>query len=252
MFVGNCLDGRAGQVLFYEKDNGEGCAVGLAELLEIRIGVTAVMGGGGKTTLLRTLGEELAADGACVLLCATTKIFPFAGVPNLIDPTEEALAETLRTGRLVCAGMPVPGTGKLTAPAIPMARLTELADYVLVEADGSAGRPVKAHAPHEPVIPPEAGQTICVVGASGFGRPIAEAAHRPVLYARLAGLRSMAPVTPAAEAAVLRAEGLHDRIYVNRAETAADFAAADALAELLDCPLAAGSLWKGEYRLCSR
>ena len=30
----------------------------LAELLAIRPGVTAVIGGGGKTTLLRTLGEE--------------------------------------------------------------------------------------------------------------------------------------------------------------------------------------------------
>ncbi len=226
--------------------------LGLAELLEIRHGVTAVMGGGGKTTLLRTLGEELAADGGRVLLCATTKFFPFADIPNLTGPAEEALAEALRTSRLVCAGTTVPGTGKLTAPAIPMERLVELADYVLVEADGSAGRPVKAHAPHEPVIPPEAGQTICVVGASGFGRPIAEAAHRPALYARLAGLRSTAMVTPAAEAAVLRAEGLHDQIYVNQAETAADLAAAAALAGLLDCPVLAGSLWKGEYRLCSR
>ena len=32
----------------------------LAEILGVRKGVTAVIGGGGKTTLLRTLGEELA------------------------------------------------------------------------------------------------------------------------------------------------------------------------------------------------
>ena len=226
--------------------------MGLAELLAVRSGVTAVVGGGGKTTLLRTLGEELAAGGGRVLLCASAKMLPFSGIANLVDPVAETLAETLRTSRLVCAGTAVPGTGKLTAPSIPMARLAELADFVLVEADGSAGRPMKAHAPHEPVIPPEAEQVILVVGASGFGRPISEAAHRPERYARLAGLRSTAPVTPAAEAAVLRAEGLHDRIYVNQTETAADFAAAAVLAELLDCPLAAGSLWKGEYRICSR
>ena len=82
---------------------------------------------------------------------------------------------------------------------------------MLAEADGSAGRPMKAHASHEPVIPPEANQTICVVGASGFGRPIAEAVHRPALYARLAELPETAPVTPLAEAAVLRAEALQDR-----------------------------------------
>ena len=139
----------------------------LAELLEIRSGVTAVIGGGGKTALLRTLGEELSRGGARVLLCASAKIFPFAGLTNLADPTEAALAEALRACGLVCAGTPVPGTGKFAAPGIPMTRLAELADYVLAEADGSAGRPMKAHASHEPVIPPEANQTICVVGASG-------------------------------------------------------------------------------------
>lgn len=165
----------------------------LAELLSIRSGITAVIGGGGKTTLLRALGTELAADGARVLLCATTKLFPFADLPNLADPTETALAEALEARRLVCAGTPVPGTGKLTAPNIPVARLAALADYVLAEADGAAGRPLKAHAPHEPVIPPEANQTVLVIGASGFGRPIAEAAHRPALYARLAGAEESAP-----------------------------------------------------------
>nr|WP_325185012.1 selenium cofactor biosynthesis protein YqeC [uncultured Oscillibacter sp.] len=226
--------------------------MGLAELLEIRPGVTAVIGGGGKTTLLRTLGEALAADGGRVILCASTKFRPFEGLCNLMDPAEPALAAALKASRLVCAGTPVPGAGKLTAPSIPMARLAALAEYVLVEADGSAGRPMKAHAPHEPVIPPEAEQVILVVGASGFGRPISEAAHRPERYARLAGLRSTALITPAAAAAVLAAEGLHDRIYVNQAETDNDYENAAALAGLLDCPLAAGSLWKGEYRICSR
>jgi len=69
--------------------------------LGIRPGVTAVIGGGGKTTLLRTLGTELAADGARVLLCTTTKIFPFDGLPNLTDPTEDYLAQALEARRLV-------------------------------------------------------------------------------------------------------------------------------------------------------
>lgn len=224
--------------------------MGLAELLDIRPGVTAVIGGGGKTTLLRTLGEELAAGGARVLLCATTKILPFDGLPNLISPTEEALAEALAARRLVCAGTPVPGTGKLTAPGGPMARLADLADFVLAEADGSAGRPLKAHASHEPVIPPEANQTILVVGASGFGRPIAEAAHRPALYARLAGVPEDAPATPQTEAAVLLAEGLHTRVFVNQTETAEARAQAAALAALLPCPVLAGSLIRKEFSLC--
>ena len=226
--------------------------MGLAELLEIRPGVTAFIGGGGKTTLLRTLGEELAAVGRRVLLCASTKMVPFDGLPNLTDPTEMVLAAALERHRLICAGSPVPGTGKLTAPPIPMARLVSLAEYVLVEADGSAGRPMKAHAPHEPVIPPEANQTILVVGASGFGRSIGEAAHRPERYAYLAGLPETAPVTPEVAAVVLRAEGLHDRIYVNQVEAAGDWENAAALAGRLACPVLAGSLWRGEYRVCAQ
>lgn len=227
----------------------------LAELLDIRPGVTAVAGGGGKTTLLRTLGEELAAGGAQVLLCATTKIFPFEGLPNLTDPTEEALAEALDSRRLVCAGTPVPGTEKLTAPSIPMARLAALADYVLAEADGSAGRPLKAHAPHEPVIPPGANQVLYMMGASGFGRPVREAVHRPERFCLLTGLEPEALVTPEAAAEALRAEapawGAPIRIFVNQAEDAAAMAAARRLAELLPWPVCAGALKRRNWTCLS-
>ena len=181
-------------MLFYGKKNDRGGnTVKLAELLAIRPGVTAVIGGGGKTTLLRTLGEELAVQHT-VLLCTTTKIFPFPDLP--CARTAESLDVLRQSHRLLCAGTDVPGTGKLTAPALPVADLAEQFDYVLVEADGAARRPLKAHAPHEPVIPPEANQTICVVGASGFGQPILEAAHRPERYASLAGVAETAEAAP--------------------------------------------------------
>ena len=219
----------------------------LTQLLDIRSGVTAVIGGGGKTTLLRTLGEEL-AEHHTVLLCTTTKIFPF---PDLPCARTAAELDALRPShRLLCAGTDVPGTGKLAAPETPMALLAERFDYVLVEADGAARRPLKAHAPHEPVIPPEAVQTICVVGASGFGQPISEAAHRPERYALLAGVPETAEAAPETVAAVLRAEGLHDKIYVNQVETLWELASARTLAALLDCPVLAGSLQRKEYFPC--
>ena len=220
----------------------------LAKLLDIHPGVTAVIGGGGKTTLLRTLGEELAEE-KCVLLCTTTKIFPFPGLP--CANTREELDTLRREHRLLCSGIPVPGTGKLMVPPVSMTELTSWFDYVLVEADGSAQRPFKAHAPHEPVIPAEANQVICVVGASGFGRPVAEAAHRPELYASMAGVTVENTATPETEAAVLRAEGLHHKIYVNQVETLPELAAAKALAAMLDCPVLAGSLHRREYFICS-
>nr|WP_326184644.1 selenium cofactor biosynthesis protein YqeC [uncultured Oscillibacter sp.] len=218
-----------------------------SDLLNIRPGVTAVIGGGGKTTLLRTLGEELSAAHS-VLLCTTTKILPFSGLPCARGLDElEALG---RDHRLLCAGRDVPGTGKLTALDAPMERLAERFDYVLVEADGAARRPMKAHAPHEPVIPAMANQVICVVGASGFGQSVSQAAHRPELYARLAGVPVDAPLTPETEAAVLKKEALHHKVYVNQVETERDRSEARALAKLLDCPVVAGSLWEEMYVSC--
>ena len=222
----------------------------LQTLLDIRPGITAVIGGGGKTTLLHTLGDELASQGSRVLLCSTTKIFPFPDLQNLENPTEETLSSALNTHRLLCIGTPVPNTGKLTSPNLPMSHLAALADFVLVEADGSAGRPLKAHAPHEPVIPPEATQVVCIVGASGFGKPISQAAHRPALYAQRAGVPEDAPATPETEAAVLLAENLHHRIFLNQTETADHRRYAAALAARLSCPVAAGALQRKEFFLC--
>lgn len=219
----------------------------LQKLLGIRPGVTAVIGGGGKTTLLRVLGEELALSHR-VLLCTTTKIYSFPGIP--LAETAEALERLRDRHSLVCAGQPLAGTGKLTAPEQPLEQLAARFEYVLAEADGSAGRPLKAHASHEPVIPAAANRTICVVGASGFGRPIREAAHRPERYAALSGVPESAPATPETEAAVLGAEGLGDMIYVNQAETEAARAAARTLGQLLEVPVTAGSLRRGEYWTC--
>ena len=102
----------------------------LSQLLDIRPGVTAVIGGGGKTTLLRTLGEELAGQHP-VLLCTTTKILPFSDLPCARTAAE--LDELRRAHQLLCAGTDEPGTGKLTAPETPMAVLAEQFDYILLQ-----------------------------------------------------------------------------------------------------------------------
>ena len=222
----------------------------LTEALGLRPGVTAVIGGGGKTTLLRTAGEELAAAGYTVLLCTTTKILPFPGLPNVTEGDEGALASTLAEHRLVCAGTVLAESGKLTAPAIPMARLAALADCVLVEADGSAHRPLKAHLAHEPVIPAEAYRTVCVTGVSGFGLPIAEAAHRPERFAELAETDTEAPATPENTALVLRKEGLADLYFFNQADTPEWWEWGMRAARALDQPAVLGALQKGAYRKC--
>ena len=215
----------------------------LAELLHIRPGVTAVIGSGGKTTLLRTLGQELAGAGSRVLLCTTTKIFPF---PDLPCARERAELDALASCRLLCAGTPLEN-GKLAASEVPIAELMARFDYVLVEADGSARLPLKAHAPHEPVIPPEANQTICLVGVSGFGQTIGEAAHRPERFAALAGVGAEDAATPENTARVLLAEGLADRYVFNQADTPERWEWARRCGEGLPWPWVTAALEKGLY-----
>ena len=214
----------------------------LRETLAIRPGLTAIIGGGGKTTLLYALAKEMGAD-ARVIVCTTTHIFPPEHLPRLTTDSKGEIAAALAETNCVCVGT-WNETGKFSAPAVPFEQLLRLADYIFVEADGSKHLPLKAHARHEPVVPPEANQTILVLGASGFGKPIREAAHRPALYAGKLGVTEDTIVTPALAARLLALEALHTRVLVNQAETKEDLALARGLAGFLHCPAAAGALQK--------
>lgn len=218
-----------------------------SEQMNILPGVTAVTGSGGKTTLLLTLGRELAERGT-VLLCTTTRILPFPDLP--CAHSEAELRDLAARHRLLCAGTPAAdGSGKLGPLGVPVSRLARFFDYVLVEADGAKGRPLKAHASWEPVIPPGAA-VIHVAGASGLGRPISQAVHRPERYALLAGVPVTDLATAETEAAVLQAEALPGILFLNQAEREADFVQARRLARLLQKPVLAGSLREGECLLC--
>lgn len=221
----------------------------ISSLLRIGRGVSALIGSGGKTTLLDTLGEELCAKGR-VVLCTSTHIRAPARRPLVTGGAAE-LRAALDRSRVVCAGAPASEPGKLTAPPISFEELAELADYVLVEADGARGLPLKAHAPWEPVIPAAARRVVLVLGADGFGRPIREVCHRAGRWAELANVAEDEKAAPEQAARVILAEGFGDRVFCNKVETAGDYAGAERLAALLSCPVAAGSLHKGVY-ICLR
>ena len=121
----------------------------ICEQLHMIKGITAVIGSGGKTTLLRILAEELSGT---VILTTSTHILPFAGIPLLVTDDIEQVRRALALHRVICMGTPA-AEGKLTAPSLPFSVLADAADYVIVEADGSKRLPLKAHASHEPVIP---------------------------------------------------------------------------------------------------
>ena len=116
----------------------------ISDLLKIGRGVTALIGGGGKTTLLCRLAEELKKKGT-VILATSTKMYPPQQYPLLTEGSEEALRAALKAHGVVAVGT-VNEEGKLSAPECSFEALAELADYVLVEADGSRGLPLKAHA----------------------------------------------------------------------------------------------------------
>ena len=187
----------------------------LAPLLKIEKGVTAIIGSGGKTTLLRTLSGELPGR---VLLCTSTHFQGYADLPTVLDPTEANLRKALAAHPIVCAAGRSP-TGKLVDCGLPYETLADLADFVLVEADGSRRRPLKAHARHEPVIPPCTRQVICVVGLSGLHRPVSEVVHRPELFCPLVGCTEADEATPERVARALVQEHLADTYFLNQAES---------------------------------
>jgi probable selenium-dependent hydroxylase accessory protein YqeC len=83
-------------------------------------------------------------------------------------------------------------------------------DWIIVEADGAAGRPLKAPGDHEPVIPGCTGWLVGTVGLGVLGKSLTDRwVFRPEIVARITGLPAAAEVTEAAVAAVLgHAEGV--------------------------------------------
>lgn len=214
--------------------------VSLKELLGITPGVTCVIGSGGKTSLLAALANELREDpGTTVILTTSTHILPFPAMPYLNG--EDPAAAALNESQVICLGTPAEN-GKLTAPAIPFDQLALLATYVLVEADGSRRLPLKAHAAHEPVIPPGTNQTILVVGASGFNHPVEQVVHRPGIFCDLANCAPSDLATPQRVAAAITAEHFSPKVLVNQVDTPQDAEAARELASYMDVSVFAGSL----------
>ena len=236
----------------------------LASALKIEPGITAIIGSGGKSTLLKTLGLELMRAGGRVLLCTATHMFPVAGVPwdgssrrldaapwkpgasHVPGCTCEACAGMNR-GSICQAGVLDPETGKLSAPAEPLGELAQRFNYVLAEADGSKRLPLKAHAAWEPVIPAATANVVWVVGASGLGRPINEAVHRPELFCERCGCELTDIATPERVAQVLNAELqmlnlISARVMLNQVDTLSDPSTADRFEAALGRPIIATKL----------
>lgn len=136
--------------------------------------VCAVIGGGGKTSLVFALGEYLVARGRRVVITTTTHM---GWRPDVVSPqSPEELNGRLRPGRVVLAGRPGEAAHKMVGISTAWYGRLE-ADHILVEADGSRCHPLKYHRSYEPVVPEGTGLVVQVAGLSALGRPAGEVLH---------------------------------------------------------------------------
>ena len=107
---------RVRDTIRIEKTERQERKMQLRRMLGIQPGLTAIIGGGGKTTLLYALAREL-SQTARVIVCTTTHILPPEHLPCLTDGTETEIRRTLKKTKCVCVGTRT-HEGKFTAPEL--------------------------------------------------------------------------------------------------------------------------------------
>ncbi len=156
----------------------------------------ALVGGGGKTTLMHAIGAAL--QGPTVLTC-TTKMGAdqHRGHRVLIDPDDHTVLANLRIERSVIVLADVVGPKGVGISAVRADELYRLGVHVVAEADGSRRRPAKAPLWYEPVLASTATMVICVIGIDALNAPIEQRCHRPDQVAAVLGCSTADLLTPA-------------------------------------------------------
>jgi probable selenium-dependent hydroxylase accessory protein YqeC len=176
--------------------------------------VISLVGAGGKTTLLYALGRELSALRSGVILTTTTKIFepePSPSFHQFLSPELSAVTkwvmEHLHLPQSLLIARERLLDGKLAG--IPPEWVDELISLdgvstIVAEADGAAGRPLKAPRDGEPVVPGRTTLLVPVMGIDGLGRPLAEeTVFRSAIASRLLDLPPGSTVTEEAVARLM-------------------------------------------------
>lgn len=137
--------------------------------------VIAVVGSGGKTTLIKKLAASCRKKGKTVLITTTTHMFREPDTLLTDDP--EVIRQALQERRCVMAGLPAGEKIRGFSPET-FQKVCRAADVVLVEADGSKQLPLKYPGESEPVIPENTDQIIVVCGLNALDRRAKEVCHR--------------------------------------------------------------------------
>ncbi|MCK4240925.1 MAG: putative selenium-dependent hydroxylase accessory protein YqeC, partial [Candidatus Atribacteria bacterium] len=169
----------------------------------------SLVGAGGKSTLFKRLAEELLLKNKRIILTTTAKMFawqlsPFVKNGKLLEGhNEEIIRESIKKyfslerkgGRLAVIGEKIEDNGEEKVSGPPPEWLDKwweegLADFLLIEADGAAGRPVKASASHEPIIPSFTTDLVGVIGIDALGLSLQEEnVFRSQIFSQLTGLK---------------------------------------------------------------
>ena len=214
--------------------------------------VIAVVGGGGKTSLIYRLTQELVEKQKSVIITTTTHMAYDPARPFAEGGEPEKVKELLKSfGYAVAAVKTDDGLkiGSLTYEH--MRELCGLCDVMLIEADGSRRLPVKVPEKWEPVIPDFADMVIGVVGLDCIGIPIRQTAHRMERTAEFLKKSLDAPVTvqdiikiASSPSGLLKnVEDRAYRVYLNKVDVLEQRVAADIIVKGLKETIAAyGSL----------
>lgn len=192
------------------------------------VAVVTVIGGGGKTSLIFRMAQEVVHGGGRAVTATTTRVAvgQMQRAPALLQLRDgkldaaawDQLARALDDhSHCFVVGSEVLLKGKQSgvAPEVIDA-IAERAQAlgiaaIAVEGDGSRTLPIKAPAAHEPVIPSCTTVVLTTLGLDALGAPLDEEhAHRPELIRMLLGLpaQGMQRLTPAQAARLLlSAEG---------------------------------------------
>ncbi|MEC9488779.1 MAG: selenium cofactor biosynthesis protein YqeC [Halanaerobium sp.] len=159
------------------------------------------VGAGGKTSSISCLARELKEKR--LLITTTTHFFRFAGFAHtefLADEKEQMMdrlaaiwedspGETVVVGSRIAAKIGSRYKVKgIPADWVDLVKESFPGLVILVEGDGSAGKPVKAPAGYEPVVPAATDIIVPVLGMSGLGANIdSKNVHRLEQVKALAG-----------------------------------------------------------------
>ncbi len=213
--------------------------------------VISLCGSGGKTSLMAALVREFASNsGERILATTTTKMGSdeAEGPWRACQATDAAdlLAKSDADAGPVLGYRDLDNArGRLLG--FPTHAIDDLArsgrfTRILVEADGSRGRPLKAPAVHEPAFPVTTDAVVMVAGASGLGQPLDdENAFRAAQWSLLTDTDFAQPITAEALARIaVHPDGLARNapapaqriLFINQADTPDRITAAR---RVLDC-----------------